>query len=86
MGILQMKYTQCRLVRLSKTKNQEWGLTTFIQSKFAKIGNTLRLEDVEGEWIVQTIGTELDEDKLPDYRKNIRNHRKNTGDSTPKRV
>lgn len=57
--------------------------------QFAKLGKMLRLKDdserwVDG-WIVECVGDVIVEvESVPDYRKAIRNHRKSTGDSTPR--
>ena len=83
---MKTKYKQCTL-----EKTVQEGLiqtVSWIPSKFAKIGQRLKLENDKGiwteGWVVKLVGDE-EIDQLPDYRKGIRNHRKQTGDSTPKK-
>jgi len=63
--------------------------TSYIPQEFAKIGRVLRLKDdnvgwVDG-WVVECVGDVIVEgDQLPDSHKAIKNHRKSTGDSTPR--
>jgi hypothetical protein len=63
--------------------------TTYIPQQFAVIGRTLKLKGddeiwVDG-WVVERVGyTTVESDSVPDYRKAIRNHRKQTGDSLPR--
>ena len=62
--------------------------TSYIPQQFAKLGSVLRLKDKHKKWtngwVVESIGDCVVEgDRVPDYRKAIRNHRKSTGDSNP---
>jgi len=63
--------------------------TSYIPQEFAKVGRVLRLKDdnvgwVDG-WVVESVGDVIVEgDQLPDSHKAIKNHRKSTGDSTPR--
>lgn len=82
-----VEYVQCAMRRII-----DGGLvrtTSYIPRQFAKLGKTLKLKDdhdnwVDG-WVVDCVGdTIVESDGVPDYRKAIRNHRKLTGDSTPR--
>lgn len=78
----KIEYSQCGLEKT--TDNGVLKQVTFIPSKFAKVGSTIKLkkgETWEGGWVVKSVGTKIMEDKLPDLHKSIRGHRKNTGDS-----
>jgi len=79
------KFRQCRLTR--KVENGEARMVSFLPEKFAIVGKVLKLKDEDtgkwtNGWIVESAGDLVDEP--PDYRKGIRGHRDNTGDSTPK--
>lgn len=77
-----MLYHQCLLTKFSgeSTTSQ----TTYVPEKFAKVGLVLRLRDENknwtGGWVVRHVGGAIEEEKLPNYRKEIRQHRKSTGD------
>jgi len=63
--------------------------TTYIPVKFAVVGQVLKLKDpLSGQWVngwkVVAVYNLTSEKSVLDYRKAIRNHRKNTGDSLPK--
>ncbi len=79
-----MKYAQCTLTR----KNQIQ--VSFIPEKFAIKGKTLKLKNDQDEWengwVVDSIGEFRDEDSVPDVHNSIKEHRKRTGDSMPKKV
>lgn len=78
-----MKYSQCSLYR--NTPEGKSKQTTYIPAKFAVVDKVLRLkndEDVwENGWVVESTGTPIEEELLPDFHKAIRGHRKATGDS-----
>jgi hypothetical protein len=83
---LIMKFNQCTLEKrsgFSTLKTVSW-----IPSKFAEIGKTIKLKDDNGNWVdgwnVIGLGTELEEDFLPDYHSEIKAHRRATGDSLKK--
>jgi hypothetical protein len=72
-------------------KNGSTLTTSYIPLQFAKIGKTLRLRNEQGRWVdgwvVEIVGhTIVDGDGVPNYRKAIRNHRKQTGDSLTRRT
>ena len=79
-----MTYYQCELVKYEGMIR--WETTTYIPEEFAILNKKLKLKDEEGEWdhgwIVHKIFSKTD--SPPDYRKLIRGHRKQTGDSLPK--
>lgn len=74
-----MKYRQCQLVKENITT------VSWIPEKYAKLNKVLKLKNNDvwtDGWIVTTVSEDsIDESNLPDYRKDIRNHRKATGDS-----
>ena len=82
-----MKYAQCAMRRI--VTGASVVTTSYIPTQFARVGKVLKLKDsdnlwVDG-WVVETVGDEIVEgDTVPNYRKAIRNHRKSTGDSTPR--
>ena len=82
-----MKYAQCAMRRV--VAGACVVTTSYIPAKFAKVGRVLKLKNSDDHWvdgwIVETVGDVIVEgDTTPDYRKAIRNHRKSTGDSTPR--
>jgi hypothetical protein len=77
---MKKTYTQCVLVKDNRTQ------LTWIPSKFAKLGEILKLKEHnvwEDGWIVQFVGSE---GPMPNSRQLIRGHRKMTGDSLPKNL
>ena len=82
-----MLYKQCRLSKKNQSGNETWQVS-YIPAKFAVVGKILKLKDNNGEWDdgwkVISAGVPVEEKLLPDYRKQIREHRKNTGDSMSK--
>jgi len=81
-----MKYRQVKVRKI--TSNGEHTQVTYIPEMYAVVGRILQLKEndiwEDGWEVVSVHGTSEDDDSLPDYRKAIRNHRKNTGDSLPK--
>lgn len=88
-----MYYRQCKLVKYIWNYNPKsmWDITyqvAFIPETFAKVGQKLKIK--EGEywdtgWEVEEVSsTRTDEKHLPDSHKEIKSHRKSTGDNTPK--
>lgn len=73
-------YTQCSLTRKNST------IVSWIPSKFAKIGQILKLKDEYDEWTdgweVRGVGSSMEDP--PDSHNAIKVHRKRTGDSLPK--
>ncbi len=82
-----VKYAQCAMRRI--VAGASVVTTSYISTKFSKIGRVLKLKDsddrsVDG-WVVETVGDVIVEsDRVPNYRKAVRNHRKSTGNSTPR--
>lgn len=78
-----MKYVQCVL-----SKNISRKQVAFIPEKLARVGQKLKIKcDIGWDvgWIVDRASTILvDEENLPDSHKEIKSHRKSTGDNTPK--
>lgn len=73
-----MIYTQCILQKGSVQQ------TSFIPSKFARIGKCIKLKNEDGwdnGWIVAEIGQTISEKDVPNSHKAIKDHRKRTGDS-----
>jgi hypothetical protein len=72
-------YKQCRMTKKSGDYIQT--TVSYIPSKFAIVGNKLNLK--EGDiwtygWVVEYVGHSSE---YFDYRKSIKSHRNNTGDS-----
>jgi hypothetical protein len=85
----KMKYVQCEMLRV--IDGGAVRTTSYIPQQFAKLGKTLKLKDDNDEWsdgwVVHCVGdTVVEGDSVPDYRKAIRSHRKQTGDSAPRLV
>ena len=84
----QVKYVQCTMKRAVDGGSVR--TTSYIPQQFAKQGRVLKLKNdldrwVDG-WVVESVGQAVvDAADAPDYRKAIRNHRKLTGDSQPRR-
>ena len=82
-----VKYVQCAMKR--SVAGGSVRTTSYIPQQFAKLGRVLRLKDdnvgwVDG-WVVECVGDAIiDGDQLPDSHKAIKNHRKSTGDTTPR--
>ena len=77
----KMIYKQC-VIQKDTTKT-----TTWIPEKYAHKGKILKLKDNgvwEDGWAVVSVGSALDEKYLSDSHKDIKLHRKRTGDSLPK--
>lgn len=83
-------YSQCRLTRTegsARIETVSW-LPTRVKSDKGmislKVGSVVDLKDQEGNWTrgwcVEAMGTKTEEE-APDWRKSVRGHRKNTGDS-----
>ncbi len=74
-----MRYKQCTLRKGNTCR------TTWLPSCYAVVGATLQLRDDEewtDGWVVEeTSKNSLDEVNLPDSHRQIKAHRKNTGDS-----
>ncbi len=63
---------------------------TWLPAEFAVKGRTLRLKKSDDSWdlgwtVFSVSETALSEKCLPDYHKDIKAHRKATGDSMPKK-
>lgn len=72
-------YVQCLLEHINVMQ------TCYIPEKFAKLGEILKIKTNgvwKDGWEVTEVGTSIA--GIPDIRKSIRGHRKNTGDSIKK--
>lgn len=82
------KYRQCKLIKT--VENGQIHLVSYIPEKFAVEGKIVKLknefDEWEEGWKVESAGQLVDEDFLPDFHKEIKAHRKNTGDAMPKMV
>lgn len=81
------KYVQCAMRRSIAGGSEQ--TTSYIPAQFAKVGRVLKLREEDGHWVdgwvVENVcDVSVESDSVPDYRKAIRNHRKSTGDSTPR--
>ena len=85
----EILYRQCGLRR---ELSADIALTqvSFIPAKFAKLNHIVRLKDGEGQWEdgwkVVHVGTGVDADHLPDSHREIKAHRRMTGDSLARRA
>jgi hypothetical protein len=80
---MKQGYRQCCLVRESGGVSSEQ--VSYIPEQFAKKGEFVKLKDNgvwSDGWLVSSVGAFSDHP--PDWRKAIRGHRKETGDSLPK--
>ena len=80
-------FKQCRLAKTipEGTKHQ----ISWIPEEYANINSVVKLRDEDGNWddgwVVRQAGQKSVEERfLPDLHKEIRGHRKSTGDSLPK--
>jgi hypothetical protein len=77
-----MFFRQCKLTKCD-TIQIGW-----IPESFATKGRVVKLRDGDGTWdngwLVAEVYARRDEKYLPDLHKEIRGHRKNTGDSLPR--
>lgn len=83
--ILIIKYRQCSLRRAIST-----GFTvivTYIPSKFANVGSYVKIKEGDrwtNGWLVESAGSPIEEEMLPDSHSDIKGHRIMTGDSLRK--
>lgn len=88
------QYIQCKLYKSvfditpEGTGNYIVSEVSYIPIEFARVDERLKIKndnDVwEEGWLVGEVYPNSKTTELPDYRKMIRGHRKNTGDSLPK--
>ena len=78
-------YRQCALCR--QDGDREIHQTAYIPTKFAKTGNVLKIKDDADEWVdgweVLFCYSEIDD--VVDVRQSFKRHKRNTGDSLPKK-
>jgi hypothetical protein len=82
-------YRQCRLVKKLPVGTAHQ--TSWLPESFAIVGKVLKLrngaEDWGDGWVVESVSEQkLAEDQLPDPHRQIKDHRKATGDSLPKQT
>lgn len=63
--------------------------TSWIPEKFATLNRVLKLRDGDGKWddgwvVIRAGQNRVEDSSMPDLHKEIRGHRKATGDSLPK--
>jgi hypothetical protein len=79
----QVNYRQCRLRRGNQFT------TSWLPERFAVVGKVLQwkgLGDWEDGWVVLEAGAALvEEADLPDFHRDRKRYRRNTGDSMPRR-
>ena len=77
----QVYYSQCKLKR-GNTETVCW-----IPEKYAIIGKVVKLKGLDEEWeegwVVEQSYSRVLEENLPDSHKEIKAHKKRTGDSLP---
>lgn len=83
----KVKYRQCSLEK--KTKEGSVSQVSWIPSIYAKVNSFVKLKNDDEVWVdgwkVKSISDEeLALDDVPDWKKSITGHRKNTGDSLEK--
>jgi hypothetical protein len=75
-------YRQCLLTKGTSTT------TSWIPERFAVLGKVLKFKDEGGTWdngwVVEAVYGRLHRAQLPDSHREIKQHRRNTGDSLPK--
>ncbi len=79
-------FRQCHLVK--KTASGTVEQTSWIPERFASLGAAVRLRNPDGEWedgwVVQFVGARREQSALPDSHKEIKAHRRATGDAEAK--
>jgi hypothetical protein len=78
-------YKQCKLTK--KEGQSTYTQIAWIPEKFAVLNKVLKIKEVnewDNGWVVISAGERKLEEYLPNSHRDIKNHRKNTGDSLPK--
>ncbi len=80
-------YRQCTLYKPCGKQSRKV-MVSYIPEKFAQVGGVLKLKQDDDTWddgwIVEAVGARVEEADLPDPHKEIKSHRKATGDALPK--
>jgi hypothetical protein len=79
-------YRQCRLKKDLKNGSTSHQVS-YIPEPFCTVGRVLKLRNEDGVWDNGWVVTEASSNRIsepPDIHKEIRGHRKTTGDSLPK--
>lgn len=85
-----MYYRQCKLIKQTKSSSVRLIQISFIPEEFAVVKRKIKIrERGEEEWdtgweVKEVSSIRTDEKHLPDSHKEIKSHRKSTGDNTPK--
>ena len=84
----EVYYKQCRMRKDNKNGSYSEQVS-YIPEPYCVLNKVLKLKDENGNWdngwvVTQVNESRVEDSKLPDYRQNVRNHRKATGDSLPK--
>lgn len=91
-----MKYVQCLLCKFNditpktvKANTTVLEQTTYLPDEFAVLNKVLKLKNDEGKWengwIVMKVYPDSETKLIPDSHIRVKKHRKNTGDSMPKK-
>ncbi len=79
-------FRQCRLKKLTEKGYLEQ--TSYIPEPFCVVGKIIKLRSeniwVDGWQVIEASDVRVEDSDLPDLHKEIRGHRKNTGDSMEK--
>lgn len=80
-------YQQCQL--LKKHSHGTSIQVSYIPTKYARKGDTLKIKKDDGEWengwvVEEVFGDPVPESTLPNWRKSVKKHRATTGDSATK--
>lgn len=93
MSLDKIDYVQCKLEKWVVSSLPSGGFyrmtdISFIPEEFAVLNNKIKLKNEDDtwddNWIVSEVYSNTKTKEPPDWRKLIRGHRKNTGDSQPK--
>lgn len=83
----RIQYCQCTL-RKQVSPGTELVRVSYIPAKYARVADTVRLQDDDGEWTdgwrIESVGDVTESDDLPDSHNAIKHHRKKTGDALPR--
>ncbi len=80
-------YRQCHLVKpIARGESHQ---TSWLPETFAVLGKVLKLRGADGAWdngwVVRRVGSyRAPDDSVPDAHKDIKGHRRATGDALPK--
>ena len=82
-----LRYCQCVLEKRNHVASVSKQVA-FIPKQFAVVSRSIRIKSDcgtwENGWVVKSVGAEMAENQLPDSHAQIKGHRMNTGDVTPR--